>query len=44
MMKQRWQIFWHAFFWVFILLFCLAIARNNSVLPQLPGDDPQVPG
>ncbi|MDB5131545.1 MAG: Histidine kinase [Mucilaginibacter sp.] len=31
-MKQRWQIFWHAFFWVFILLFCLAIARNNSKL------------
>jgi two-component system LytT family sensor kinase len=31
-MKQRWQIFWHAFFWVFILLFCVAIARNNSKL------------
>jgi len=31
-MKQRWQIFWHALFWVVILFFCLAVARNNSKL------------
>lgn len=31
-MKRRWQIFWHAFFWVFIISFCLAIARNNTKL------------
>jgi sensor histidine kinase YesM len=31
-MKQRWQIFWHTFFWVCILLFCLVIARNNTKL------------
>ena len=31
-MKLRWRIFWHAFFWTFILLFCVAIARNNTKL------------
>src|SRR5665213_2644125 len=31
-MKLRWRIFWHAFFWIFILLFCVAIARNNTKL------------
>jgi len=31
-MKRRWQIFWHAFFWVFIISFCLAITRNNTKL------------
>ncbi|HEY2583676.1 MAG TPA: sensor histidine kinase [Mucilaginibacter sp.] len=29
-MKFRWQIFWHVFFWVVTITFCLAFARNNT--------------
>ncbi|HEY4322340.1 MAG TPA: sensor histidine kinase [Mucilaginibacter sp.] len=29
-MKFRWQIFWHVFFWVVVITFCLAFARNNT--------------
>jgi two-component system, LytTR family, sensor kinase len=31
-MKLRWQIFWHAFFWVTIIAFFVFIARNNMKL------------
>jgi two-component system LytT family sensor kinase len=31
-MKIRWQIFWHAFFWIFIILLFLALVHNNSKL------------
>jgi two-component system LytT family sensor kinase len=31
-MKIRWQIFWHAFFWVVMILSFLFIARSNTKL------------
>src|SRR5471030_1745166 len=31
-MKLRWRIFWHAFFWIFLLLFCVALTRSNTKL------------
>ncbi|WP_259068363.1 sensor histidine kinase [Mucilaginibacter sp. X4EP1] len=29
-MKQRWQIFWHIFFWIVLISFFLVVARNNE--------------
>lgn len=31
-MKLRWRIFWHTLFWVFMISFCVVIARNNTKL------------
>ncbi|CAN5248724.1 sensor histidine kinase [soil metagenome] len=31
-MKQRWQVFWHIFFWVAMIAFFIFIAHNNSKL------------
>jgi two-component system, LytTR family, sensor kinase len=31
-MKQRWQIFWHVFFWVFMTSFFVFLAQSNSKL------------
>lgn len=31
-MKLRWQIFWHAFFWIVMILFFLFIARSETKL------------
>ncbi len=31
-MKRRWQIFWHAFFWISIMLFCVVVVHNSTKL------------
>jgi len=31
-MKKSWQIFWHSFFWVSMILFFMFIAHNNAKL------------
>jgi two-component system LytT family sensor kinase len=31
-MKQRWQIFWHAFFWVLLTAFILYVINSNTKL------------
>jgi hypothetical protein len=31
-MKRSWQIFWHAFFWIVMVAFCVIVADDDSKL------------